>query len=85
MDGVGGLEGWRWIFIIEGIATIISGFVAAAILPSGIAGAAFLTDSEKDVATRRGGVQGQSSRCSGLALIRAYASCNLCESHLHTV
>lgn len=25
MDGVGGLEGWRWIFILEGIATIVLG------------------------------------------------------------
>ncbi|KAF4334814.1 hypothetical protein FBEOM_11345 [Fusarium beomiforme] len=24
MDGVGGLEGWRWIFILEGIATILA-------------------------------------------------------------
>ncbi|KAF4468799.1 inner membrane transport yfaV [Fusarium albosuccineum] len=25
MDGVGGYEGWRWIFILEGLATIILG------------------------------------------------------------
>lgn len=25
MDGVGGYEGWRWIFILEGIATVIMG------------------------------------------------------------
>lgn len=25
MDGVGGYEGWRWIFILEGIATVILG------------------------------------------------------------
>ncbi|TDZ31683.1 putative transporter [Colletotrichum sidae] len=25
MNGVGGLEGWRWIFILEGLATVIMG------------------------------------------------------------
>ncbi|KAH7130898.1 major facilitator superfamily domain-containing protein [Dactylonectria macrodidyma] len=25
MDGVGGLEGWRWIFLLEGLATVVLG------------------------------------------------------------
>lgn len=25
MDGVGGYEGWRWIFILEGLATLLIG------------------------------------------------------------
>lgn len=25
MDGVGGLQGWRWIFILEGLATVLIG------------------------------------------------------------
>lgn len=25
MDGIGGLEGWRWIFILEGLATVCLG------------------------------------------------------------
>lgn len=25
MDGAGGLEGWRWIFILEGLATVVLG------------------------------------------------------------
>ena len=28
MDGVGGLAGWRWIFVMEGILTCIVAFVA---------------------------------------------------------
>ncbi|KAL2287345.1 hypothetical protein FJTKL_05826 [Diaporthe vaccinii] len=27
MDGVGGYEGWRWIFIIEGLMTIVIGII----------------------------------------------------------
>jgi uncharacterized membrane protein len=28
MDGVGGYEGWRWIFILEGIFTVLIGFAS---------------------------------------------------------
>jgi hypothetical protein len=28
MDGLGGYEGWRWIFILEGIATVILGVMS---------------------------------------------------------
>jgi hypothetical protein len=34
MGGRGGLAGWRWILIIEGIVTAIVGILAAIILPS---------------------------------------------------
>lgn len=27
MDGVGGLQGWRWIFLLEGIFTVILGLI----------------------------------------------------------
>lgn len=27
MDGIAGVEGWRWIFIIEGIATVVAGTI----------------------------------------------------------
>ncbi|KAI1770137.1 major facilitator superfamily domain-containing protein [Hypoxylon cercidicola] len=28
MDGVGGLTSWRWVFILEGLATVLVGFAA---------------------------------------------------------
>ena len=28
MNGIGGLPGWRWIFIIEGIITVVAGFIS---------------------------------------------------------
>ncbi|KAJ4315851.1 hypothetical protein N0V94_005737 [Neodidymelliopsis sp. IMI 364377] len=33
MNGVGGYEGWRWIFIIEGIATVLMGVAVFWLLP----------------------------------------------------
>ena len=33
MDGVGGYEGWRWIFLLEGIATVLGGIVTFFVLP----------------------------------------------------
>jgi len=47
MEGVGGLAGWRWIFILEGIATILSSIIAALVLPAGIISAKFLTEEER--------------------------------------
>ncbi|KAH8878964.1 MFS general substrate transporter [Thozetella sp. PMI_491] len=33
MDGLGGYRAWRWIFLIEGLASIIAGIVAFCIMP----------------------------------------------------
>ncbi|KAF7794669.1 hypothetical protein EIP86_005807 [Pleurotus ostreatoroseus] len=55
MDGVGGKEGWSWIFIIEGLTTIVAGIIAAIGEFAFISGflvdfpdtAKFLTEEEK--------------------------------------
>ncbi|KAF9476455.1 MFS transporter [Pholiota conissans] len=53
MDGVGGLAGWRWIYILEGLATIISAVIAAYFLPETLAAASFFTDEEREFALAR--------------------------------
>ncbi|KAF7355303.1 MFS general substrate transporter [Mycena sanguinolenta] len=53
MDGIGGLAGWRWIFILEGLATVVASFIAFIFLPESIAEAGFFTPEEKEFALRR--------------------------------
>ncbi|CAA7259745.1 unnamed protein product [Cyclocybe aegerita] len=53
MDGVGGLAGWRWIFILEGIATVVVAAMAALVLPEGLSTAYFLTEEERVFAVQR--------------------------------
>lgn len=47
MHGLGGLAGWRWIFIIEGIATVAVGVFVPWILPDSPELCTFLTPAEK--------------------------------------
>ncbi|KAI0321126.1 MFS general substrate transporter [Amylostereum chailletii] len=47
MDGVGGKEGWRWIFILEGLATVVIGAVSFFILQDFPQTAKFLTEAER--------------------------------------
>lgn len=47
MAGVGGLGGWRWIFILEGMATVLIGAPLALMLPDSPETAKFLTEEEK--------------------------------------
>lgn len=49
----GGLEGWRWIFIIEGLLTVVCGLVAYVVLASNLATAGFLTKEEQAFAVSR--------------------------------
>jgi len=53
MDGIGNLAGWKWIFVLEGLATVVSSFIAAFFLPESIAGANFLSEEEKEFALGR--------------------------------
>ncbi|KAH6675068.1 major facilitator superfamily domain-containing protein [Halenospora varia] len=49
MDGVSGVAGWRWVYIIEGIFSILIAVVVFFGLPNDPSNAWFLTDEEKDM------------------------------------
>lgn len=49
----GGLEAWRWIFIIEGLITVLCGLIALTFLSSNLATASFLTTEEQAFAVSR--------------------------------
>jgi sugar phosphate permease len=47
LDGAGGLAGWQWLFLVEGLPAVILGFVAYAYLDDSPAQAKWLDTSEK--------------------------------------
>jgi len=47
MNGVGKRPGWAWIFILEGLFTVLFGLSSYILLPSSPTHARFLTDDEK--------------------------------------
>lgn len=48
MNGVGGYAGWRWIFIIEGIATVVVAVASYFLIYDSPEEASFLTDGERN-------------------------------------
>ncbi|KAL2151248.1 hypothetical protein VTH82DRAFT_6346 [Thermothelomyces myriococcoides] len=56
-----GIEGWRWILIIEGLMTVVVAVIAYLLLPSDVTKAPYLTQEEQTFAQRR--LQGQTLAC----------------------
>jgi sugar phosphate permease len=53
MDGVAGLGGWRWIFILEGIVTVVVGATLYWILPDSPQTASWLEPWEQQYLINR--------------------------------
>ncbi|KIX06490.1 uncharacterized protein Z518_04466 [Rhinocladiella mackenziei CBS 650.93] len=66
MDGVGGYEGWRWIFILEGLLTVVVAVAAFFLLHDFPDTAKFLTTEEKAWVVHR--LKYQGSKKSGRAI-----------------
>jgi MFS transporter, ACS family, tartrate transporter len=63
MNGMGGLGGWQWLFLIEGIPSVLLAFVTLVYLPDGPAKASWLTVDEKKWITDR--LEAEHARSSG--------------------
>ena len=65
MDGQGGLAGWQWMFLLEGIPATVLGFVVLRVLDETPADARWLTDPEKSALISR--LQQESAPAAGRA------------------
>jgi MFS transporter, ACS family, tartrate transporter len=52
LDGVAGLAGWRWVFLLTGVPAVVMAFVCFRVLRDTPAEAEFLTAEERDWLTR---------------------------------
>lgn len=48
LDGNAGLHGWQWLFLVQGLPTVLFGLVVLRFLPEAPEKVAWLTQSEKD-------------------------------------
>lgn len=49
LDGVGGMAGWQWLFLITGILPLVTAVVVWRLLPNRIEDATFLSQHERNV------------------------------------
>ena len=69
LNGVGGISGWRWLFLMEALPSIILGIVCFFYLPDGPQSAKWLTSGEK--ASLRAVLEREAGRGSWRPLARA--------------
>ncbi|KAH8163777.1 hypothetical protein CIB48_g4462 [Xylaria polymorpha] len=53
LDGVSNMSGWRWLYIIEGLATVIWAGLCVILIPQSYETAYFLNDEQKALMRRR--------------------------------
>ncbi|KAI1103876.1 MFS general substrate transporter [Jackrogersella minutella] len=66
MNGIRGLSGWRWLFMLEGIPSCLSGILVWFFLPDWPERASWLSESEKDLAAQRLYVEGSKGSASDM-------------------
>ncbi|CAM5388832.1 MFS transporter [Streptomyces hirsutus] len=56
LDSLGGLQGWQWMFLVEGLITIVVGLVVLLVLPEQPADAKWLTPQQAAALTQQASV-----------------------------
>ncbi|MGB0132086.1 MFS transporter [Chlorobium sp.] len=59
MDGFGGLQGWQWLFVLEGLPSAAMGVVVLFYLDDSPRDASWLDTEEKDLLMRRAALDGE--------------------------
>jgi D-galactonate transporter len=70
LQGAMQLSGWKWLFLLEAVPSLVLGVVILLYLDDGIAGAKWLTDAEKTLLSRN--VQGDNAHKTAHASIKAF-------------
>jgi len=47
MDGIGGRAGWQWLYLLEGLVTVVFGATVFWLLPNGPEVAYYLTEEDR--------------------------------------
>lgn len=66
MEGIRGYSSWRWIFILEGLATVVAAMVAKFLIVDWPETARFLDARERSILLARLTTEGQSFRMDRL-------------------
>ncbi|KAI9257405.1 major facilitator superfamily domain-containing protein [Sporodiniella umbellata] len=66
LDGVNGMRGWKWLFIIEGLIAVVIGIVGFFLLPNFPHNTSFIRGDMRELAIQRLERQGRSSANTGL-------------------
>lgn len=80
MNQTGGLSAWRWLFILEGLPSVISAFFVWFFLPDYPETAKWLSADEKSLATQR--LSDQASHGDGKSLSWAEAKSTILDGRL---
>lgn len=66
LDGVNGIRGWKYLFIIEGLIAVVIGFIGFFVIPDFPHNTRFITGDTREVAMIRLERQGRSGVVTGL-------------------